>query len=246
MPRNILFTLLLAVASCLAGWPVGAGEKSSAIQVEKGKGLTFDPRTCTSGQALVYWSFGSTSVKVLGHKDGQCVFELTTEVEGGYKVYLCKVPVDGGPVKIEVGVKPKTSFPLDKCKVIRGGNVISRSKWVPIEGTEDLVYLRDVAAGKGEAPRAGDKLRVKLQFFPDHEFKEPRPGTKPQEIDLVLGDKPVLPWLAAVVTDLPPGGKRQAWLDGKAAVGAKELVPNFDPQERLYFEVEVLSVGGKQ
>jgi hypothetical protein len=47
---------------------------ASKVVVDKTK-ITFDPKTCTEGHGQFFWGFGSSAVKVLGHKDGHCVFE---------------------------------------------------------------------------------------------------------------------------------------------------------------------------
>jgi hypothetical protein len=102
---------------------------ASKVVVDKTK-ITFDPKTCTGGRGHFYWGFGSSAVKVLGHKDGHCVFEYTAEVEMGHTIYLVRVPVGSGPVTIEVGTVKQgetsypgviTSFPLDKARVLRRG-----------------------------------------------------------------------------------------------------------------------------
>jgi hypothetical protein len=255
MCRSLLSSFLLILAgtthaflTVLPGNAGQAGDKSSLIKVEQGKSLSFDPKTCTQGQATVAWGLGSTSVKVLGHKDGFCVFEVKAEVEGGYTVYLCKVPLDSGPVTIEVGLPAKTSFALDKCKIVRGGNVLNGWRWLPVENSDHRVHYQDQVAGKGKAPQPGDKVRVVVRLFADGQFKELLPGTKPaNDMEFTVGHKDAWPWLQAAVTDLQPGGKRLVWIDGKIADGAKNLVPNFTGDQRLYLEVELVSVTpGKQ
>ena len=88
-------------------------KKSSKVIVEKTK-ITFDPKTCTEGRGHFFWGLGSSAVKILGHADGQCVFEYTAEVEMGVSVYRVKVPVDSGPVTIEVGrIQEGKPFPCE-------------------------------------------------------------------------------------------------------------------------------------
>src|SRR6476469_7926889 len=84
---------------------------SSQIVVDKKK-LTFDPKTCTEGTGQFFWGHGSCAVKVLGHKDGDCVFEYDAEVEMGRTVYLVRVPVNSGPVSIAEGIvrRGETSY----------------------------------------------------------------------------------------------------------------------------------------
>jgi hypothetical protein len=103
------------------------GVASSSVAVEQTT-LTFDPRTCTEGRGMFYWGLGSCSVKVLGRKGVQCVFEYTEEIEMGTTVSLVEVPVSSGPVTVKIDSVtmggstypwPVTSFRLDRAKVIR-------------------------------------------------------------------------------------------------------------------------------
>lgn len=99
-------------------------KRPSPFKVSKNT-VSFDPKACAEGETQLRWMLGSVHVKILGHKDGQCVFEFTREIEGGYTVYRCQVPVDGPPVTIEVGGAKlvQTPFPLNRCEIIRRGTV---------------------------------------------------------------------------------------------------------------------------
>lgn len=92
--------------------------------------ITIDPRVCTQGTGTLFFGLGSVQVRVVGQQDGQCVFEYTLEVEGGYTTWRCRVPVSDGPIVIQRnsnGAEPqkwvKTSFDLEKCEKIETGNV---------------------------------------------------------------------------------------------------------------------------
>lgn len=66
-------------------------------------------------------------METLGHKEGELLFEYTHEVEGGYTVYLCRVPVSGPLVTIRLpkggDTEPRTSFDLEDCGFVRRGSV---------------------------------------------------------------------------------------------------------------------------
>jgi hypothetical protein len=117
-------------AADIAAPPAKAAEveespTSSPVIVEKKK-LTFDPKTCTSGRGLIYGGLGSAAVKVLRHEDGDCVFEYMHEIEMGVTIYLVRVPLDSGPVSVQVDETRTdftTSFSLDKASILRQGNI---------------------------------------------------------------------------------------------------------------------------
>jgi hypothetical protein len=239
-----LLPLLVVVSFVAASAPAQdkGGKKSSPITV-KGASLTFDPKTCTQGQAGYGWALGSVSVKVLGHRDGHCEFEVTKEIEGGYMVYLCRVPVDSGPVTIEGGMTLKTSFPFEKSKLIRGGNVLLGAHWLPLDGTDKLVHFRDTAPGKGGVPDAGAAVRVRMRFYKDGQFKDLLQGAKQgREIAFTLGSREAWKWLHLAVTEMKAGGKRQVWMDPKTAEGMQELTPGVGADAWLCVELELLSV----
>ena len=68
---------------------------------------------------------GSITIETLAASKKQLTFRYTPEIEGGYTVYECTVPISPAPVKFEIardGTPGPTSFDLTKCKVIRRGN----------------------------------------------------------------------------------------------------------------------------
>src|SRR5262245_23142243 len=106
MVRSRCVVIVLAAVALTAGArpAVQSQDQKTASQVvvDRTK-ITFDPKTCTAGRGHFFWGLGSSAVKVLGHKDGHCIFEYTAEVEMGHTVYLVRVPLDSGPVTIEAG-----------------------------------------------------------------------------------------------------------------------------------------------
>src|SRR6476619_4087848 len=98
-------TIPLALALGLLLQPAFSAEpvaKSTAVVVE-GTRLTFDPRTCTEGGGGFAWGLGSLSVKIVGRKDKDCVFDYRWEVEGAgnYQVERVSVPIDSVSVSFD-------------------------------------------------------------------------------------------------------------------------------------------------
>ena len=192
----------------------GARSKSgsSAVTVDGNK-LTFDPKTCTRGSGGVAHGLGSVRVNVLRHEDGNCVFEFNREIEGGYSVYLCRVPVDGGPVTVTGWT---TSFPLDKCLMVRQGNVLNGQSSVlyrdqPIPGTDRYLLRSETEAGKGTPPKAGQKIRLRANVYSDGGFGERAKNAKPdQSVEFVLGTGKPWTWLDVAVTGALVGEKHHS------------------------------------
>lgn len=249
-----LAVLLFFVAS--QSLPISLGQekdlkKSSAVKVE-GLRMSFDPKTCTEGGARVFCFSGSVAVTVIGHKDGQCRFELTEEIEGGYTVYLGQVPVNGGLVTIDAQFPPKTSFPLKNLTILRGYSFFSDWQWLPLIGAEgkahdlgakEMVYIRDKAVGKGAAPKPGDVIRVRLRFPEEFNGNELAKGAKQNhEQEFVFGGRGEWQWLNTAVAAMGAGGMREVRIFGEMAEGAKDLLPKFDPEWQIGIELELLSV----
>lgn len=132
MSRRIIILLVLLVG-CSGGTPP-AGPASQAAQ---GTAISFDQATgvitvnpAVDSKRKIGYGFplGSVTVETLGHKEGELLFEYTHEVEGGYTVYLCRVPVSGPLVTIRLpkggDTEPVTSFDMKDCEFVRSGNML--------------------------------------------------------------------------------------------------------------------------
>jgi hypothetical protein len=235
----LALSCLLCVAASGAA-PEKPAPTPTAIQV-KGSTLTFDPKTCNKGQAQAPWGLGSVQLKILGRKDGRCRFELRNEVEGGFTDYLCQVPVDGGPVSITAGLPLKTSFGLDKCEVLGGGNMLNGSRWRAIQGTKERVHLRESAAGRGLSPKPGDVARVRLRFFADNFVRPLKEAKQDQVVEIGMSDPKAWGWARAALAGMNVGGKRNVWFEAKVADGLKDLLPPLNPDATVYVQIELLS-----
>jgi hypothetical protein len=243
--------LLLCVAS--QSRPISLGQekdrkKSSAVKVE-GRRLSFDPKTCTEGYGHVFFFSGSFAVQVIGHKDGQCRFEFTYEIEGGYTVYLGQVPVNGGLVTIDAQGPLETSFPWKSLTILRGYSFFSDWQWLPLLGAEgkvndleakEMVSFRDKAVGKGAPPKPGDIIRVRLRFPEKLNGKDVARQNHEQEF--VFGGRGEWKWLHTAVAEMRPGSTREVRISSDIAEGLKDLLPKFDPEWPIDMELELLSV----
>jgi hypothetical protein len=69
---------------------------------------------------------GSVTLETLSVKDNRLTFRYTPEVEGGYTIYECTVPISPTQVEFQInrdGTPGKPSLDLSKCKIIRRGNL---------------------------------------------------------------------------------------------------------------------------
>ena len=228
-----------------------ANPASSKVVVEK-TALTFDPKTCAEGRGKFFWGLGSCAVRVLGHRDGHCLFEYAQEVEMGATVYLVTVPVDSGPVTVRIdrvtkGTStydwPVTSFPLDKAKVLRRGG--GRGAWeVRVGDTDAFVTVHPVERRSEMAPRAGDTVKFWFDLYDGPRFKDRLPGApfRPTA-EFVAGSDQVWPWLAIAMQDMTVGDRVPVEVPVAVAGGAKDWLPKGSKATVLYLEVSLVSVG---
>lgn len=70
---------------------------------------------------------GSITIQTLRVTDEGLTFHYTPEVEGGYTIYECTVPVSPTAVEFKInsdGTPGETSFDLTKCRLVRSGNLL--------------------------------------------------------------------------------------------------------------------------
>lgn len=123
MKRRIILLLLL-LAGCSGSIP----STGPAISFDEASGvITINPAVDSKRKVGYGFPLGSVTVETLGHKEGVLLFEYTHEVEGGYTVYLCRVPVTEPLVTIRLpkggDTEPETSFDLEDCELVRRGSV---------------------------------------------------------------------------------------------------------------------------
>jgi hypothetical protein len=223
---------------------------SSKVVVDKKK-LTFDPKTCTEGHGLFFWGHGSCAVKILGHKDGHCVFEYTEEVEMGHTIYLVRVPVDSGPVTIEEGTVTKgktsytgiiTSFPLDKAKVVRRGG--PGGHWeVRVGDTDEFVGFGPAERRSEMEPRKGDTVKFRFLVYDGPDFKRRMPNARfDPSVEFVVGGGKAWAWLETAMEHMTVGDARQVHVSIKIAEGAKKWLPDPDAVKTLYVEIRLVSL----
>jgi hypothetical protein len=234
-PSLILFAFALGIAT-LAAAP---DQPSSKVIVTKDK-VTFDPKTCTTGAGGVSTGVGGARVKVLGHKDGYCEFEYITDGCGGcFAYYRCKVPVDSGPVTVEVkngGLK--TSFPMEKAKLFR---TTGPAVTVLVEGTEEFVTYRHHERRSEMEPKKGDKVKFRFRFYDGAEFKNVLQGAAfDPTVEFVVGSGTAWPWLETAMEHMTVGDKRQVQVPLKIAAGATKWLPPSATGKVLHVEISLV------
>ena len=131
--RRFMVLLLLLLTGCAQDVPTDRlssnSARGTAISFDEATGvITVDPAVDSKRKISYGFPLGSVTVETLGHKEGELRFEYTHEVEGGYTVYLCRVPVSGPLVTIRLpkggDTEPVTSFDLEDCDFVRQGNVL--------------------------------------------------------------------------------------------------------------------------
>lgn len=175
MPRAISLLAIGAIL-CLSGCTEKAAPVAASPQPEtpgdsaapakapgSGSPITFnadqviisiDPKADARDKRQFGMAMGSITVETLGHDDGQFVFEYTCEMELGSATYRCRIPVAGPPATIEVpegGNVPKTSFDLEKCELVRTGNLLLAGSQV-IYADPSEALLGDYR-GQGRLPK---------------------------------------------------------------------------------------------
>ena len=69
---------------------------------------------------------GSITIETLSVEDGSLVIHYTPEIEGGYTIYECRLPISAQPVVFEIdssGCLGEPSFDLSECRIIKTGSV---------------------------------------------------------------------------------------------------------------------------
>jgi len=108
-------------AASLMVWVLLSGSVGLCADASEGTGLQVDVRQCKPGQQNVAFGLGSQTVVVHGIKNDQCVFDYTSEIEGGYQEYHCAVAPS-----IQ-WVRPAEYAP-SACTKTRSGNVLMEAE----------------------------------------------------------------------------------------------------------------------
>lgn len=252
--------LMIALLLCAA--PAGAAEtqkpneqqraQGTRITVEK-QSLSFDPRTVMRGQAGFGWGLGSVGVAILGREDGFCIFNYTDEVEGGYTIYRCRVPLDK-PVRIyEDNGGIVTSFPLDEAKLIGGGNILlprddppGPQFKMPQRGVPETGYVNyqgDAIIGPGAAAEKGKRVTIRYRLFADRTFTTAFVGVaRSHDLTFTIGESDTGPGVEVAVLGMKERGRRFAVIREEAAKHFVKQLGGVQPGTQLGVEVELLGV----
>jgi hypothetical protein len=106
---------------------VGRPAAASAFHFDETEQIIYlDTQAAPGQQRRFDIGLGSITIQTLQVTDKKLTFHYTPEVEGGYTVYECTVPVSTTAVEFNInsdGTPGKTSFDLAKCKLVRSGNL---------------------------------------------------------------------------------------------------------------------------
>jgi hypothetical protein len=106
---------------------VDSSAEVSAFSLDDTKQIIYLDTQLAPGQRRRFdIGLGSITIQTLRVTDKKLTFHYTPEVEGGYTIYECTVPVSTTRVEFRInsdGTPGKTSFDLTKCKLVRRGNV---------------------------------------------------------------------------------------------------------------------------
>jgi hypothetical protein len=100
-------------------------QQVSAFNFSKAEGIiSLDTRIRPRQIGKFYIGLGSVTLETLEIKNDSLIFRYTPEIEGGYTIYECTVPISDSPLTIKVSSTPgETSFDLTKCRVVKTGNI---------------------------------------------------------------------------------------------------------------------------
>lgn len=114
--------------------PMPKQENQKKTISESKNSLTINLEVCQPDEGGFPWGLGSVHVTIKGIQNGFCVYEYTSEIEGGYSKYECKLPTSQKTASISEAGKPdigdygtrlgiKQTFDLENdCKQIKSGN----------------------------------------------------------------------------------------------------------------------------
>ena len=134
--------------------------------------ISLDTRIAPQQRRRFDIGLGSITLETLKVTDNMLTFLYTPEVEGGYTIYECTVPISPTPVEIKIdsdGTPGATSFDLTECNVIGNGNATahppSQPFRVPAENeiarvNPDLVGLGPSDYFKEFKIEEGDLLKI--------------------------------------------------------------------------------------
>ena len=249
MPYLVCALLAIGVGCDSPHSPVQASA-GTPIRVQ-GSSLTFQPATCMRGQARFGWGLGSVEVNILGRQRDSCVFHFTEEVEGGYTVYECRVPIDGPVVRIyESNGGISVSFSLPDAKVLRRGNLLidaddsaaTELQWhqQPIGDTGYVNHCAEVVAGSGAVAEKGKRVAICYTLYTDQAYNTIWPGIDSNwNLEFQLGDAGVGAGIETAVTGMRAAGRRRVVVREEVAAAIRDRLGGLQPGTQLALEIRL-------
>ena len=200
-------------------------------------------KTCVRGRARLPWGLGSIEVNVLGREDDLCVFDYTDEVEGGYTIYRCRVPVTEKSVSIRSeGAGIATSFSLKDAHVLHRGNLlleIGGDRWHQ-RGIGDSGFVNhylDRSTGTGAEARTGSRVKIRYTVYQSRRFDVPNAKAKVMEFKL---SDDADPGLAEAVRGMKVGGKRAVLIREEVLPALSKTVGGIQSGTQVAIVIELL------
>lgn len=256
-PKHLLalgFPVMLMIALAQRTTRAQDQVPSSPVTVQ-GTRITFDPKTCREGKGQFFWGLGSCAVTILGRQGNHCRFEYLEEVEMGSALSEVLVPLDSGPVTIQIQTLPSEqssyewpvpSFSRDQATLIRSSGPTGTT--IRIAGTGEYLTLPRREEPRSEMrPRNGRTARFRFEFYEDAQCEKLLTGAafRPTK-DFVMGSGEVWPWLTLVAESMTVGDRQRVELPTTAAEGASKWLPAGFTGKVLHLQVSLLAVGPEE
>lgn len=239
------------------------------LDISKEK-ISFDPRSCEVGASAEIADDSMTEfhetlharVKILGRADGQCLVEYrkwTSEQCGvGNMRYISRiaVPVNAGPVTIEIGPKRERglrrgiteSFPKE-CQVIfnydsqktdLGKYGVARAL---VKGEAANEYIEFNMDQNGKELRKGDKVKFSYMAYDSEKFNQPLSNTKVvKNLEFEVGSDKMWPWLAAATENMAVLERRAVRVPVALGDRAAEWLPGGYQGTAIYAMIRLESI----
>lgn len=179
MKRLIAILLIVYAGGCAQSEPVSdssselptaevADRDAMAFAIDRTERVvTLDTRAAPPQKRRFDLGQGSITLETLTATAGQLTFRYTPEVEGGFTVYECTVPVSPEPLTFKInadGTPGETSFDLADCKLIESGSLLDDQL---ADASQDTVADRFFAHLEVESLPGGDGGVVAAVFDAD-------------------------------------------------------------------------------
>jgi hypothetical protein len=197
-------------------------------------------------------------VRVLGLEEDTCVFEYSSEIEGGYVRYRCSASTSDSMVVVEVVTRPdvgdygsrswpRESFNVKDCELVESGSLWMEADQRPIWRSKYInkkfnIFSIDEILGSGAFPQHGSTVKITYRVLGGSAFDDSPPDSSQlaRIAQFTLGSDEVGGGLETAVDGMRVGGQRAASMRRETVAGI-ELGEASDSTV-VTFWIELLSV----